>query len=194
MKPVSINYSLEGLSFLYGVSLGFDAYRHHRVLWVARHRILEVNPTTVKIAEGEYRPNMGEAKAFCDEWGRPFSISLDRFTLEQQGSIEWEAGIGTRFYVKENSWRYEDFFIKPPRLSPYLDILCLNYPFTLAELKQAYRRQALKYHPDRGGDGEKFRRLQAAYEYLLRNLKLWRQQMFLFPYQGITSFVTQNSR
>ncbi len=171
MKPASIDYSLETIGFLFGVSLGFDAYRHQRILWVAKHRILELTPTIVWIAEGEYRPNLGEARAFCDQWGRPFRIALDRYTLEQQGSVDWEGGIGTRFYIRENSWQYEDFLIKPRRLVPYLEILCLNYPFTLAELKQAYRQQALINHPDRGGSSEKFRRVQAAYEYLLQNLR-----------------------
>ncbi|MFN3360876.1 MAG: DnaJ domain-containing protein [Pseudanabaenaceae cyanobacterium] len=171
MKPTPINYSLEGLKFLYGVSLGFDAYRQQRILWVAQHRILELTDTTVWIAEGEYRPNLGEAKAFCDQWGRPFRIGLDRFILEEKGSIEWEGGIGTRFYVKENSWNFADFLTKPRRLLPYLDMLDLDYPFTIAELKQAYRRQALRNHPDRGGDAEKFRKIQAAYEYLLQNIK-----------------------
>ncbi len=172
MKPAPISYSLEGLDFVYGVSLGFDAYRHQRLLWVAKHRILGLDQTIIWVAEGEYRPNLGEARAFCDQWGRPFRIGLDRQTLEQQGSIDWEGGIGTRFYIKENSWKYEDFLVKPRRLLPYLDILCLHYPFTLGELKQAYRQQALVNHPDRGGNADKFRQVQAAYEYLLHNLKV----------------------
>ena len=34
------------------------------------------------------------------------------------------------------------------------------------EIKRAYRKEALTNHPDRGGDKEKFQRLQAAYEVL----------------------------
>lgn len=39
-------------------------------------------------------------------------------------------------------------------------------PFTDAELKAAHRASALRYHPDRGGDSEAFRQVQAAYELL----------------------------
>ena len=35
---------------------------------------------------------------------------------------------------------------------------------TAAEIKQAYRKQASQYHPDRGGDIEKFKAIQTAYD------------------------------
>jgi DnaJ family protein A protein 2 len=34
------------------------------------------------------------------------------------------------------------------------------------EIKKAYRQKALKEHPDRGGDKEKFQAIQQAYEVL----------------------------
>lgn len=34
------------------------------------------------------------------------------------------------------------------------------------EIRAAYRRLAMKHHPDRGGDIEDFRRIQAAYDAL----------------------------
>jgi DnaJ family protein A protein 2 len=37
---------------------------------------------------------------------------------------------------------------------------------SVEEIKRAYRKEALTNHPDRGGDKEKFQRLQAAYEVL----------------------------
>ena len=37
---------------------------------------------------------------------------------------------------------------------------------TQAEIKKAYRKAALKHHPDQGGDPEKFKALTAAYEVL----------------------------
>ena len=32
------------------------------------------------------------------------------------------------------------------------------------EIKKAYRKLALQHHPDRGGDSEKFKEINAAYE------------------------------
>ena len=38
-------------------------------------------------------------------------------------------------------------------------LLGITSAATTAEIKRAYRRMALKYHPDRGGDAEKFKAL-----------------------------------
>ena len=43
----------------------------------------------------------------------------------------------------------------------------LDSPELQKKIKSAYRRQAMHYHPDRGGDAAGFRNLHAAYEQLL---------------------------
>jgi DnaJ family protein A protein 2 len=37
---------------------------------------------------------------------------------------------------------------------------------TMEEIKKAYRKKAIKMHPDKGGDPAKFQELQAAYDVL----------------------------
>ena len=37
---------------------------------------------------------------------------------------------------------------------------------TQAQIKKAFRKLAVKHHPDRGGDAEKFKEINAAYEVL----------------------------
>ena len=49
----------------------------------------------------------------------------------------------------------------------YLQILGLTFPFTLQELKSAYRRRAIETHPDNGGTAEAFRSVHTAYQTLL---------------------------
>ncbi|MBW1698844.1 MAG: DnaJ domain-containing protein [Deltaproteobacteria bacterium] len=48
-----------------------------------------------------------------------------------------------------------------------LDRAQLEDPQLLHIIKQAYRRQAKKYHPDQGGDAAAFRRIHEAYQQLL---------------------------
>lgn len=47
-----------------------------------------------------------------------------------------------------------------------LNILQLTTPFTMGELKKAYRTAALKHHPDCGGKAEVFIQVDAAYDLL----------------------------
>eukprot|EP00250_Pteridium_aquilinum_P004124 c14356_g1_i1 orf=473-1735(-) len=48
----------------------------------------------------------------------------------------------------------------------YYDILGVNKTASSDELKKAYRKAAIKNHPDKGGDPEKFKELAQAYEVL----------------------------
>lgn len=51
-------------------------------------------------------------------------------------------------------------------ISQSLTALNLKSPFSMAELKQAYRQAALKTHPDCGGSEEVFRTVDTAYDTL----------------------------
>ena len=48
----------------------------------------------------------------------------------------------------------------------YYKILGVPEDASEEEIKKAYRRLALKYHPDRGGDEEKFKEINEAYQVL----------------------------
>lgn len=48
----------------------------------------------------------------------------------------------------------------------YYEILGVSKEATADEIKKAFRRQAMVHHPDKGGDPDKFRDLQSAYEVL----------------------------
>lgn len=52
--------------------------------------------------------------------------------------------------------------------SEALKVLGVSSGFTEQELKSAYRKAVKKYHPDVGGDAQKFQMVQVAYE-LLQN-------------------------
>jgi len=46
---------------------------------------------------------------------------------------------------------------------PY-KVLGVSHGASEDEVKKAYRKQAMKHHPDKGGDPEKFKEIQSAYE------------------------------
>ena len=50
-------------------------------------------------------------------------------------------------------------------MDPYKE-LDIPYSATEKEIKSAYRKLAIKHHPDKGGDPEKFKQIAAAYETL----------------------------
>lgn len=50
-------------------------------------------------------------------------------------------------------------------MDPYKE-LGISYNATEKEIKSAYRKLAIKHHPDKGGDPEKFKQVAAAYETL----------------------------
>jgi curved DNA-binding protein CbpA len=51
-------------------------------------------------------------------------------------------------------------------MKDYHSILGVNPWASQDEIKQAYRRLASKFHPDHGGDREKFQQIQTAYQNL----------------------------
>jgi DnaJ family protein A protein 2 len=55
---------------------------------------------------------------------------------------------------------------EPPNTTELYEILGVEKGASDAAIKKAYRQLALKEHPDKGGDPEKFKKIQAAYEVL----------------------------
>ena len=55
---------------------------------------------------------------------------------------------------------------EPPNTTKYYELLGVDKKATHAQIKKAYHKIALKEHPDKGGDAEKFKNITAAYEVL----------------------------
>jgi molecular chaperone DnaJ len=60
----------------------------------------------------------------------------------------------------------------------YYEVLGVGKNASADELKKAYRRMAVQYHPDRGGDEEKFKEINEAYEVLKDDAKRKRYDQF----------------
>lgn len=51
-------------------------------------------------------------------------------------------------------------------MSSYYELLGISKDASSTEIKKAYRKSAIKHHPDKGGDPEKFKQVAEAYEIL----------------------------
>lgn len=51
-------------------------------------------------------------------------------------------------------------------MTNYYKVLGLDESATESEIKKAYKKLAIKYHPDKGGDPEKFNKISEAYQVL----------------------------
>lgn len=67
----------------------------------------------------------------------------------------------------------------------YYDVLGVGKTASADEIKKAFRRKAVEYHPDRGGDEEKFKEINEAYEVLKDPSK--RQRYDQFGHAGVGS-------
>eukprot|EP00894_Picocystis_sp_ML_P000110 jgi/Pico_ML_1/50627/g1806.t2 len=59
--------------------------------------------------------------------------------------------------------------MRPPKRSnntKFYELLGLDKNASADEIKKAYRKQAIKHHPDKGGDPEKFKEIGQAYDVL----------------------------
>src|SRR3989344_9631537 len=74
----------------------------------------------------------------------------------------------------------------------YYEILGVNKTASADELKKAYRRLAIQYHPDKdGGDESKFKEVNEAYEVLKDPSK--RQRYDQFGHAGVGSSAASDS-
>jgi len=106
----------------------------------------------------------------CDSWredGETYydvqTIALDREELEREGCVYSRRGHDL-FHTSPHDSRHVAY--EPPCLA----FLGVDQPCTAEKVDKAYRRLAMKLHPDHGGDAESFKGLQLAYEEALRLL------------------------
>jgi hypothetical protein len=116
--------------------------------WISTpHLIVKKTRKLVFVEKDDYHP---------DPWDRE-TYALNRAELEAKGSV-WSHSARNRFYTTPYEQRRQSWE------SPELAVLGLRAGASKEEVKAAYRRLARQHRPDCGGDPEKFKEVQAAYE------------------------------
>jgi len=59
-------------------------------------------------------------------------------------------------------------------------------------VKKAYKKLAMKHHPDKGGDPEQFKRIQAAYDRIIKGDQQQQQQQEFNPFDMFRNFFQQH--
>lgn len=60
----------------------------------------------------------------------------------------------------------EEYNDQTPKETELYDVLGVSPVATTEDIKKAFKKLAIKHHPDRGGDMEKFKEINAAHEVL----------------------------
>ncbi len=110
---------------------------------------LEFTPFNFNDEVSTFKKNMKEDKIKFEESERQ---RRKRFEKEEEAKNNFLQEQIKNFELKYNPW----------------EILGLKYKdYNVDNIKKAYKKSALKHHPDRGGDKDKFQLITQAYIYLL---------------------------
>lgn len=131
----------------------------------------EYTPYNINKPQTEYIPRMEQPQ---------FQSRVDKNTMENQYQNAYQQrNMDTGFVNNNNNPTYQDNTI-PQNSSQFLNneldmalkIFQLPKKYSETQLKNTYKELVLRFHPDRGGDNEKFQLINKCYTYLLKQLEL----------------------
>ncbi len=106
-----------------------------------------------------------------EEAVRDFQGALDQF------DCEWTKHTLMERESLEDELRMAKIALEGSKKKDYYEILGISRDANDAEIKKAYHRGSLKHHPDKGGDAERFKRINEAFCVLSDSYKRWRYDL-----------------
>ena len=91
-------------------------------------------------------------------------LLLDRLRIAEQQGVQYEG----LTYTKDVATTSGEGARKESLLDAY-DVLGVSPDDPVDLIKDVFRRKSMYYHPDKGGDEMKFKRLNSAYELIMKN-------------------------
>jgi len=91
-------------------------------------------------------------------------LLIERLRIAEQHGVQYEGLTST----KEIATTTQEAARKQDLLEAY-DILGVSPDDPVELVKDVYRRKSMYYHPDKGGEAEKFKRLTNAYEMVMKS-------------------------
>ncbi len=139
------------------------------ILWES-----ELNPNAGRLAPGVQVRYLRRGKwqsVSCYTWNtraanlRQVYMLIDRLRISEQQGIQYEGlTFTTEVATTENSK-----VTQQETLAIYYDFLGVDPSDDIDTIKRVYTAKSMSYHPDKGGDPNKFKRLTHAYEEIMKS-------------------------
>lgn len=131
----------------------YELYAEFLKVWGSNSSRLDYAELLVKIAKAQGKTEQGE-----DMVQRLYREAMEDLKRQAANASAQAAYQQQRVYTESTYAAYE-----PPEPA-WVKVLGVKPGASKEEIKSAYRKLAMKHHPDKGGDPVKFQRITQAYE------------------------------
>ena len=128
-----------------------------KIAFSTLHRVIKVTRSRV------YIEDTADAPSGWRRFGIDILFSLNRTELEKDGRA-WSHSQKRYYYVMPSQETWVDEGDEDEDLPVIIKNLGLSVPFSINDVKNAYRQKVKSVHPDKGGSIEAFIALQESYE------------------------------
>ena len=168
-KPVGVEQTRQDIRHMFDL-WGIDR-SEYEIDWQEEALLSGVKRRLPGVSVRYLHENKWQTVSCLDQWHdrgwnlRQVFFFLDRIRVAEKVGVQYE-GLSYTTEVATVPGQIQERDRKETLLDAY-DILGTSPDDPVELVKEVYKKKAGYYHPDKGGDPEKFRRLQEAYELIM---------------------------